>query len=166
MKLPHIDIDIARQKLTLQGRDGAVSEWLVSTARNGTGQQRDSECTPLGPHVVRARIGSGLDPRAVLKGRRPTGEVYSDALALEHPGRDWILGRILWLSGTRRGLNRLGNVDTMRRYIYIHGTPDREPLGVARSHGCIRMNCDDMVALFARVPVGTTVNISQDGISR
>ena len=166
MKLPAIYISIEKQRLTLTAADGAVSEWPVSTARNGPGQLRDSECTPLGPHVVRARIGGGLHPRAVLKGRRPTGEVYSGALRELHPGRDWILGRILWLSGTQPGHNRLGDVDTMRRYIYIHGTPDTEPLGVPASHGCIRMHCDDIVALYQAVPVGTPVIIAENGMSQ
>ena len=161
-----IHISIPEQRLTLTLPGGAVRQWPVSTARRGPGQQRDSECTPLGRHVVRARIGDGLNPRAVLQGRRPTGEVYSEALAAKYPARDWILGRILWLSGTQRGFNRLGDVDTMRRYIYIHGTPDSEPLGVAASHGCIRMNCDDLVALFDAVTVGTPVTISNGGVDQ
>ena len=110
-----IFISIPEQRLTLTLADGAVRKWPVSTARRGPGQQRDSECTPLGRHGVRARIGEGLNPRAVLQGRRPTGEVYSEALAAQFPARDWILGRILWLSGTQPGFNRLGDVDTMRR---------------------------------------------------
>ena len=122
-----------------------------------------SECTPRGLHVVRARIGAGLPAGSVLVGRRPTGEVWSRELAAREPGRDWILSRILWLSGLEIGRNRLGEVDTMRRYIYIHGTPDTEPMGVPASHGCIRMRNEDVMELFDDVPAGTPVEIREDG---
>ncbi|MEM9057056.1 MAG: L,D-transpeptidase [Pseudomonadota bacterium] len=157
-----VHISIPAQRLTLTRGDGTAQRFAVSTARNGPGQQRGSECTPLGHHVIRARIGAGLDPRAVLCARRPTGEIYSPALAAREPDRDWVLGRILWLSGVERGFNRLGDVDTMQRYIYIHGTPDTEPLGVAASHGCIRMRPEDVVALFDAVTVGTPVHIDAE----
>jgi len=157
----HIEIDLSRQELTVFAADSLVSRYPVSTARNGPGEQADSECTPRGRHVIRARIGSGLVPGAVLVGRRPTGEIYSPELAERHPDRDWILTRILWLSGCEPGRNRLGAVDSMRRYIYIHGTPDDQPMGVPRSHGCIRMRNEDIVELFDDVPVGTFVEIRE-----
>jgi L,D-transpeptidase YbiS len=160
---PRIIVDLATQRLTLTGADGARWAWPVSTARNGAGEQRDSGCTPRGRHIVRARIGDGLAPGTVLVARRPTGETWSPALARAHPGRDWILTRILWLSGCEPGRNRLGSVDTMRRYIYIHGTPDDQPMGVALSHGCIRMRNTDVVELFDRVAVGTEVMIIESG---
>lgn len=156
-----IEIDLARQRLTLL-RPGLPSRaWTVSTARKGPGERQGSEQTPRGRHVVRARIGAGLPQGAVLVGRRPTGETWSPALAREQPGRDWILTRILWLSGLEPGRNRLGEVDTMRRYIYIHGTPDLEPLGTPASHGCIRMRNADVIELFDLVPVGTEVLITE-----
>src|SRR5690606_7361302 len=131
----------------------------VSTAANGAGEREGSGCTPRGRHVVRARIGAGAPPGAVFRGRRPTGEVWSPELAAQHPERDWILSRILWLSGCEPGFNRLGEVDTMRRYIYIHGTPNDQPMGVPLSHGCVRMRNADVIELFERVPVGTEVLI-------
>jgi lipoprotein-anchoring transpeptidase ErfK/SrfK len=97
---------------------------------------------------------------AVFRGRRPTGEIYSAELARAQPDRDWILTRILWLSGTEIGRNRLGSVDTMRRYIYIHGAPDSEPLGSPSSIGCVRMASADVAELFELVPVGTVVDIA------
>jgi len=112
---------------------------------------------------VRAKIGGNAPAGAVFVGRRPTGEIWTPELHLAHPGRDWILSRILWLSGSESGRNRGGSVDSLRRYIYIHGTPDSEPMGVARSHGCIRMRNADVIALFDRVPVGTPVRIAEDG---
>ena len=152
-------ITLTRQTLQLR-RDGRVDrEFLVSTSRYGPGEQSGSLCTPRGLHIIRAKIGRGLPVGAVLRGRRPTGEVFSPALHQAAPGRDWILSRILWLSGLEPGRNRLGRVDSMRRYIYIHGTPDHEPMGVPFSHGCIRMRNADLCCLFGAVPPGTRVNI-------
>ena len=157
---PSIRIDLAAQVLTLRPAVGPPRSWPVSTARNGPGEQRDSGCTPRGRHVVRARIGAGLPAGAVLVGRRPTGETWSPELARAHPERDWILSRILWLSGLEPGRNRLGAVDTMRRYIYIHGTPDDQPMGRPASHGCIRMRNADVIELFELAPPGTEVLIA------
>ncbi|HCU84818.1 MAG TPA: L,D-transpeptidase, partial [Methylophilus sp.] len=120
-----------------------------------------SGCTPLGAHIIRAKIGGGAAENTVFVGRRPTGEIFTPALKEQFPDRDWILTRILWLSGTEPGKNRLGNVDTMQRYIYIHGTPDATVLGVPGSHGCVRMRNADLIELFEQVPVGTTVNICE-----
>jgi len=133
----------------------------VSTALNGAGESNGSGCTPRGLHQVRARIGVGLPLAAVLRGRRWTGEVWSPELHQQFPGRDWILTRILWLSGLEPGRNRLGSVDTFRRYIYLHGTPDTEPMGTPLSHGCIRLRNTDMLALFERVPVHCQVRIDE-----
>lgn len=156
-----IDISIPEQRLRLLDDDGReLASYAVSTAANGPGERKDSGCTPRGRLVVRAKIGAGQPPGAVFVGRRPTGEIWSPELAARFPERDWILTRILWLSGCEPGVNRLGDVDTMQRYIYIHGTPDSEPMGMARSHGCIRMRNADVVELFERVPVGTVVQIA------
>ncbi|WP_124551955.1 L,D-transpeptidase [Methylophilus methylotrophus] len=158
----HIEISIPQQTLTLfDDNGGQVARYAVSTAANGVGCVKNSGCTPLGTHIVRAKIGDGAAENTVFVGRRPTGEIFTPALKLQFPERDWILTRILWLSGTEPGKNRLGNVDTMQRYIYIHGTPDETELGVPGSHGCVRMRNADLVDLFDRVPVGTTVNISE-----
>jgi hypothetical protein len=157
-----IEISLARQELTLYGVDGAcIRRYAVSTAANGAGELCDSGCTPRGRHIVRARIGAGAPLGTVFRGRRPTGECWSAELAAQHPARDWILSRILWLSGCEPGKNRLGNVDTMRRYIYIHGTADDQPMGVARSHGCIRMRNRDIIELFDLAAPGTEVVIGE-----
>ena len=153
-------IDITIQRLHLIDNDEVVMDVPISTAKNGAGEAMGSECTPRGHHIIRAKIGAGCAPKSVFIGRRPTGEIYTPALAAAQPGRDWVLTRILWLSGTEIGKNRLGNVDSMRRYIYIHGTPDSEPMGVPASHGCIRMRNDELIELFDRVEVGTQVQIN------
>lgn len=158
----HIHIDLGLQRLSLFGDDGAcIRRYPVSTALNGPGERRDSGCTPRGRHVVRARIGAGAPVGAVFRGRRPTGEIWTPAFAAANPDRDWILSRIMWLSGCEPGWNRLGRVDSMRRYIYIHGTGDDQPMGVARSHGCIRMRNRDVIELFDLVAGGVVVDIEE-----
>lgn len=152
-------IDIGNQRLSLLEGDRVLGRYPVSTGRNGVGEQSGSGCTPRGLHRVRLRIGDGCPVGTVFRGRRPTGEVYDASLAAAHPHRDWILTRILWLTGCETGRNRGGPVDTLRRFIYIHGCPDTEPMGEACSHGCIRMRNADLVRLFDQTPVGTMVEI-------
>ena len=154
-----VRVSLAEQTLVLE-RDGRTLEtYAVSTSKHGAGEVRGSHQTPRGRHVVRAKIGAGAPLNAVFRGRRPTGEIYSEDLRRAQPNRDWILTRILWLSGKEIGRNRLGSVDTMRRYIYIHGAPDSEPMGVPGSIGCIRMANGDLTELFDLVPAGTVVDI-------
>ena len=156
----HIEILISNQTLTLYDDYGCViARYLVSTAANGVGCEKDSGCTPLGNHIIRAKIGVNMPVNTVFVGRRPTGEIFTSGLMAEFPNRDWILTRILWLSGKEIGKNRLGNVDTMQRYIYIHGTPDSTDMSKIGSHGCVRMRNADVIALFDLVPVGTRVFI-------
>lgn len=142
-----IEIDIGRQELLFEGR-----RYRISSSRNGLGETNGSFCTPRGRHIVRAKIGAGQPMNTVFVRRRPTGEIWTPALHAAHPGRDWILTRILWLSGCEPGFNRLGDVDTMRRYIYIHGAPGVAEMGRPGSIGCIRMRGEDILALFDRVP--------------
>jgi lipoprotein-anchoring transpeptidase ErfK/SrfK len=159
-----INIYIAAQRLELLDDAGrVVRRYVVSTAKHGAGELRDSYCTPRGKHVIRAKIGAGAAPDTVFVRRRATGEIYTPQLGAQFPDRDWILTRILWLSGCEPGFNRLGDSDTMRRYIYIHGTPDTTQLGVPGSHGCIRMGNADMMELFDLTPVGTAVEIFVGG---
>lgn len=152
-------VSLTEQTLVLLDHLDVLATYRISTGLAGAGNQKNSGQTPLGKHVVRAKIGSGLPINSVFVGRRPTGEIYDYSLGVNHPTRDWILTRILWLSGTEVGVNRLGNVDTMQRYIYIHGTPDSEPMGVAKSHGCIRMRNKDVIELFDQIPLFTPLEI-------
>lgn len=155
-----IEVDIPAQSLRLYDAAGALTaSYSVSTAANGAGESRGSFCTPRGRHVIRARIGDGQPLNAVFVKRRPTGEIYTPELGAQYPQRDWILTRILWLSGCEPGFNRLGERDTMRRHIYIHGTSDEATLGTPVSHGCVRMGNRDLLELFGRVSAGTVVDI-------
>jgi lipoprotein-anchoring transpeptidase ErfK/SrfK len=156
-----IEIDVASQQLTLKDGDRVVKTYSVSTAKNGVGEKNGSFCTPRGRHIVRAKIGAGLPENTVFVRRRPTGEVWSPELNAKYNGRDWMLTRLLWLSGREPGRNRLGEVDTMRRYIYIHGSPDTAAMGKPGSIGCIRMRNRDIVELFDLVPPYTDVEIRE-----
>ena len=161
MSTQRIDIDLSRQSLRLYDGRKLVREYRVSTAANGAGEKNGSNCTPRGRHKVRAMIGRGAAPGTVFVSRRPTGELYSPALRERYPDRDWILTRILWLSGLEPGRNRLRDVDTMRRYIYLHGTPEETELGRPGSHGCVRMANTDSIELFDLVKPGTEVLIHE-----
>lgn len=153
-------IQIPAQTLELLDDAGRLlHRYLVSTAAHGAGEENGSFCTPRGKHIIRAKIGADQPANAVFIKRRPTGEIYTPELGAQYPGRDWILTRILWLSGCESGYNRLGSCDTMRRYVYIHGTPDTTLLGRPGSRGCVRMRNSDLVELFDAVPVGTAVEI-------
>lgn len=157
----NIHISIAQQKMELLDDQQCIKTYCVSTAKNGPGELANSQKTPRGLHMIRAKIGNHCAANTVFIGRRPTGEIYSPALKEMYPNRDWILTRILWLSGLEIGKNRLGNLDTMRRYIYIHGTPDETDMQSPGSHGCIRMRNQDIIDLFDKVPYQTKVYISE-----
>lgn len=155
-----INIYIKPQQMELCDAQGHVlRRYVISTAANGVGEISGSYCTPRGRHVIRAKIGAGLPENTILVGRRPTGEIYTAELGAEFPERDWILTRIMWLSGCETNFNRFGETDTMRRYIYIHGAPDKVSMGKPGSHGCIRMRNADVIELFDLVSAGTEVEI-------
>ncbi|MDY6890674.1 MAG: L,D-transpeptidase [Pseudomonadota bacterium] len=156
-----LQVSLQRQRLTVHSETGVYARYPVSTAKAGAGERSGSGCTPRGRHYIRACIGAGQPLGAVFVARRPTGEIYCAELAASCPDRDWILTRILWLCGREPGFNRGGLVDTQRRYIYIHGTPDCEPMGVPLSHGCIRMRNHDLLQLFALVRPGTDILIEE-----
>jgi len=154
-----IKVDITQQVLNLYDGNDLLKSYPICSAKNGLGEQSGSECTPRGKHIIRAKIGQAAPLGSVFVGRRLTGEIYHSNLALLQPNRDWILSRILWLSGLERGRNRLGTVDTMRRYIYIHGAPDELILMQPSSHGCIRMFNKDVIELYDLVEAGVAVSI-------
>lgn len=156
-----LQVDISTQKLSVFHNDDIVKEYIISTGKNGVGEKAGSEQTPRGLHVIRAKIGENYPANTVFIGRRATGEIFTPELREKFPDRDWILTRIFWLSGLELAKNRLGNVDTMRRYIYIHGTPDDVVMGVPGSRGCVRMRNKDIIELFEQVPVGTQILIKE-----
>lgn len=160
---PFIEVLVKRQQLVLHLNANQTQAYPISTAKNGTGQQQNSGCTPLGEHQICEKFGDNLPINSVFVAREFTGEIYSKALAEQFPHRDWVLSRILWLDGCEKGFNHgensQGCCDSRARFIYIHGTPDSEPMGVPLSHGCIRMKNTDILCLFDKVNIGTKVLI-------
>ena len=154
-----LHVSVSDQVMSVYDDKRIVASYPICTAKKGVGEQMGSEMTPRGWHYIRAKIGDGQPVNSVLVGRRPTGEIYDDALHDDHPERDWILTRIMWLCGLEPGKNRGGNVDTMRRYIYIHGTPPRRFAKRPSSHGCIGMQNEDLLALFEQAPLFTKLLI-------
>ena len=155
----HIEINISDQTLCLFAGNNVIKKYSISTAGNGSGEQMNSECTPRGSHFIREKIGADCAANTIFVGREPTGELYHSDLREQHPDRDWILTRILWLSGCEAGKNKGGNVDSYDRYIYIHGSPDDVDMGAPGSRGCVRMRNQDVIELFERVEIETSVNI-------
>jgi hypothetical protein len=154
-----LQVHIDSQFLFVLDDETVIDKYTISTAKNGPGEVYGSEQTPRGQHIVRAKIGKNCPANTVFVERRPTGEIFRPELRAQFPQRDWILTRIFWLSGLEVGKNRLGNVDTMRRYIYIHGSPDDVQMGVPGSRGCVRMRNKDIIELFDQIPVGTVILI-------
>ena len=157
----HIKIFISKQQLILFDEEDSIKQYSISTAKNGSGERKNSECTPRGEHIIAEKIGQGAKENSVFVGRIETNELYNSKLRDFHPRRDWILTRILWLSGIEEGKNKKGDVDSHDRYIYIHGSPEDIEMGYPGSRGCIRMRNSDVIELFNLVNVGTRVIISE-----
>jgi len=158
----HIEVNISKQTLRLFEGDDVIKQYTISTAKNGPGEQMDSECTPRGKHLIREKIGAGCEANTIFVGREASGEMYHPELREQFSDRDWILTRILWLSGCEEGKNKGGNVDSYDRYIYIHGGPDDLAMGVPGSRGCVRMRNTDVIELFNLVETETGVNIVEE----
>ncbi len=154
-------IDLAQQQLYLPQYQRV---YAISTGKNGIGEAENSGKTPRGWHRVEQMFGHDAAKNAVFVARQTTGEVYDQELAAQYPQRDWILSRILWLSGLEPEFNQGAGCDTFARYIYIHGTPDTEPMGVPMSHGCIRMRNDDVIELFQCIEAGALVYLSEQAL--
>ncbi|STX29158.1 putative ErfK/YbiS/YcfS/YnhG protein [Legionella beliardensis] len=152
-------ISAKKQQLYCYDNDTLCKTYPVSTAKNGLGELEGSQCTPRGWHRIHSHIGMEAQLNSVFVGRRWTGEVYSPQLAVLYPNRDWILTRIIQLDGLEKGRNKEGRVDSLQRYIYIHGTPDSTKMNNPKSHGCIRMYNADIVEFAEWVKLGTYVCI-------
>ena len=162
MPSTYLHISLTKQRLELRKQAAVCFSAPVSTALNGPGEVIGSGCTPRGKLRIRLKIGAGCPLHTVFVGRRPTGEIYTPDLAARYPARDWILTRILWLDGLELGKNRAGPVDTLRRFIYIHGCPPHTDFSRPSSHGCVRMRNTALLTLFEQVENGTLVWITDD----
>jgi len=157
-----IQVHLLQQTLELLQDHQCVKIYSISTGENGIGEEVDSGKTPRGRHIIHAKVGDGYEPNTVFIKRQATGEIFTPQMRSEYPDRDWILTRILWLAGVELGKNQGDSVDTLSRYIYIHGSPDDVQLGIPGSKGCIRMHNAAMIELFDSVEMGTAINISED----
>lgn len=153
-------VSVHRQRMYHLHRGMLGQEYVISTATNGLGHERDSYRTPTGLHRVAEKHGEGVPLAGILKDRGYTGEVAD----LEQPDKaqDVITTRLLWLDGLESGINKGGTVDSYDRMIYIHGTGDESCLGRPASRGCVRMSNQDVLDLFDRIPVGSWVVILDD----
>ena len=151
-----IIISVSEQLLHHRRETGVWYSYPVSTAKNGVGNLEGSFQTPLGKHHIAEKIGDDLPLLTAFRARKPF-TIFDPETC--DPERDWILTRILWLSGCETGNNRRGKVDTKNRYIYIHGTHDEAAIGTPCSHGCIRMRNLDIVELFDHARIGESVTI-------
>ncbi len=156
-------IDLAQQTLSLPKHN---KFYVISSGKNGIGEQENSGKTPRGWHRVAQKVGENAPQNSVFIARQPTGEVYDQQLAQQFPQRDWILSRILWLDGLEQGFNHGEGCDTFKRYIYVHGTPDTEPMGIPMSHGCIRMKNDEIIELFDLISEDALVYISEHTLEK
>lgn len=154
-------IDLAQQMLYLSKYQ---KKYSISTGKNGIGEQENSGKTPRGWHRIAEKIGKNTPVNSVFIARQATGEIYDDELAEQYPQRDWILSRILWLQGLEPNFNCGKGCDTHQRYIYIHGTPDSEPMGEALSHGCVRMRNQEIIELFDLVNENALVYLSEQAV--
>jgi len=113
--------------------------------------------TPKGLHEIAERIGAGQPSGMVFKSRVPTGLHFSEIPTEESKSHNLITSRILWLRGLEPGVNAGGNVDTYKRYVYIHGTQREERIGEPLSAGCVLMRNADIIELYDDVRAGDLV---------
>ncbi len=146
-----------RQELYLIENWKIIKKYNCSTGLAGMGNVQDSGMTPVGWHKIEAKIGDGLAMGAVMKGRKWTGDIWQEAIVSDG---DMILSRIMWLKGLEAGKNLGGNVDSYSRYIYIHGTNDVDGLGKPRSHGCVRLDPQEVIDLYNRIEVNCRVLVT------
>ena len=166
-EISHIIVSIDEQQLyCIDHQNNVICDYPVSTSIYGIGSQNGSYKTPLGEHSIAQKTGSGCAINEVFVGRQPLGrleQLIADGKPLPE---DIITGRILWLQGQEPGLNQGDNIDSYKRYIYIHGTPEEDKIGSAASHGCVRMRNKDIVELFDLVDEGCKVIIQEKNYER
>lgn len=155
----HLFISIQQQRLFLVKDGRCETSYLISSAKNGVGEQEGSYCTPRGWHEIAEIIGLDAPINAVFKARQPTGQIYTLELEKDFPDHDWILTRIIRLKGQEISFNAGKNCDTYDRFVYIHGCPDNAILGRPASHGCIRMHNQAVIELASCIGKGDSLFI-------
>jgi lipoprotein-anchoring transpeptidase ErfK/SrfK len=146
----HVIVSVHDQRLALLEKGNLVATYPISTSKFALSDRPGSYGTPLGELEIADKIGDGAPAGTVFKDRRRTGEL----VAVNAPGRDPIVTRIIWLRG-----RQAQNANAYGRDIYIHGTPEERNIGRPASYGCIRMRSIDIINLYSRVGTGTEVSI-------
>ena len=155
----HIEVDISEQRLYLIENSIIKASYPISTSKYGEGSIENSFKTPLGKHSIKEMIGDEAEINTIFTSRINTKRSATIIDQFEDTDNDYVTSRIMWLDGEEDGLNKGGNVDSFRRYIYIHGTHEEGLIGTKASHGCIRMFNYDVIELFNLVNIGTKVLI-------
>jgi lipoprotein-anchoring transpeptidase ErfK/SrfK len=148
-----VKVSVADEKMIVYRHGVPIATYPVSTSKFGLGDRPGSKATPLGKLEIAKKIGGGQPAGMKFKSRRPTGEI----VAVNAPGRDPIVSRILWL----RGLEPQ-NRNAFGRTIYIHGTPEEWKIGRPASYGCVRMTSEDVISLYKTVGIGAKVEITRE----
>ena len=155
----HIEVDISEQRLYLIENSLIKASYPISTSKYGEGSTENSFKTPLGKHSIKEMIGEEAEINTIFTSRINTKRSATIIDQFEDTDNDYVTSRIMWLDGEEDGFNKGGNVDSFRRYIYIHGTHEEGLIGTKASHGCIRMFNYDVIELFNLVNIGTKVLI-------
>jgi lipoprotein-anchoring transpeptidase ErfK/SrfK len=155
----HIEVDISEQRLYLIENSLVKASYPISTSKYGEGSIENSFKTPLGKHSIKEMIGDEAEINTIFTSRINTKRSATIIDQFQDTDNDYVTSRIMWLDGEEDGLNKGGNVDSFRRYIYIHGTHEEGLIGTKASHGCIRMFNYDVIELFNLVNIGTKVLI-------
>jgi lipoprotein-anchoring transpeptidase ErfK/SrfK len=155
----HIEVDISEQRLYLIENSLIKASYPISTSKYGEGSIENSFKTPLGKHSIKEMIGEEAEINTIFTSRINTKRSATIIDQFEDTDNDYVTSRIMWLDGEEDGFNKGGNVDSFRRYIYIHGTHEEGLIGTKASHGCIRMFNYDVIELFNLVNIGTKVLI-------
>ena len=155
----YIEVDISEQRLYLIENSLIKASYPISTSKYGEGSIENSFKTPLGEHSIKEMIGEEAEINTIFTSRINTKRSATIIDQFEDTDNDYVTSRIMWLDGEEEGFNKGGNVDSYRRYIYIHGTHEEGLIGTKASHGCIRMFNYDVIELFNLVNIGTKVLI-------
>jgi lipoprotein-anchoring transpeptidase ErfK/SrfK len=155
----YIEVDISEQRLYVIENTLIKASYPVSTSKYGEGSLENSFKTPLGNHSIKEMFGKEAKLNTIFTSRINTQRSAVIIDQFMDTEDDYVTSRIIWLDGEEDGLNKGGNVDSYKRYIYIHGTHEEGLIGTKASHGCIRMFNYDVIELFNLVNIGTKVLI-------
>ena len=154
-----IEIDISQQRLYVYEDKSIIASYPISSSSFGEGQIENSFKTPLGKHKILTKIGTNVEKNTIFVSRENINQIAEIVHERNDNENDYVTSRIFWLDGLEEGHNKGGNVDSFKRYIYIHGTHEEGLIGEKASHGCIRMFNNDVIELFSYIPEDTEVNI-------